>query len=284
MLRSPFVVYPNEYPLDKQEAALWLAAKGGNLSEVIQLIACKKDIEERGGYMHFSPLAIASRNGHICVIEELLQHHADLRSIDSYFSETPLHSAVRHYNSRVKNPSGVHDQKTCPSNATTLNVAKKCELNVAASMLIDAMALKGVTLDSTDECGRTVLHLAVSDRNEPIVRRLLDNGADISMKDVSGSTVLKYSIMENDMHFVSVLIEYGADINEIYNYGRMPLHLCIERHLNALSDLLLKHGADIEAVDYGGSNALALASQYGFGVEMIRESGRRAGQLKVESK
>jgi ankyrin repeat protein len=91
--------------------------------------------------------------------------------------------------------------------------------------------------------------------------------------------------MENDMHFVSILIEYGADINEIYNYGRMPLHLCIERHFNDLSKLLLEHGADIEAVDYGGSNAVALASQYGFGVEMIRlESCRRADQPKVESK
>ena len=282
MSRKPSVVYPNEYPVNKTEAPLWLAAKYGRVLEVIRLIASKKNIEERGGYMHCSPLAIASLNDHGSVVSVLLEHHANLLSIDSYFSETPLHCAVRHYNSRVKPVSQTNDQIIDLGTSTNSGVVPV----TTSSILIQAMVMKGLTLDAVDECGRTALHLAVADRNESVVRRLLDNGADISLRDVSGSTVLKHSILENDHLFVKLLVEYGANINEIYNYGRLPLHLCVQHRFEALSKLLILHGADIEVLDFGGSSALALASHYGWvnGIEMIRLEIAQRAKLKIESK
>ena len=290
MSRKPWVVYPNEYPLDAQESPLWLAAKGGCLREVMRLISNDKDIEEPGGYMHCSPLAIASMHDHSLVVLELLEHHADLLSTDRYFTETPLHCAVRHYNSRIKTSGEMQDQSAkCNSKLNIIpytGVTLKSKSNGAACILIESMALKGVTLDTKDECGRTALHLAVADKNEEIVKRLLDSGADISVKDVANTTVLKHCILENDIHFAEILIGYGADVNELYNHGRMPLHVSIGCRLNELSKLLLVHGADIETNDFGGLNASALASQNGWdrGIQLIRtERLRRANKEIVQS-
>ena len=283
MTRKPWVIYPNEYPPDTQEAPLWSAAKNGCLREVMRLISKNNDIEEPGGYMHCSPLAIASLHDHSLVVLELLEHHADLLSTDRYFTETPLHCAVRHYNSRIKTPGGTQDltaqRSTELDRISHPSVISKSNLNGAACILIGSMALKGITLDTQDECGRTALHLAVADRNEEIVKRLLESGADISVRDVAGTTVLKSSILEDDLHFASLLIGYGANVNEVYNYGRTPLHVSVGMRLHDFSNLLLLHGADIGAVDYGGQNASSLAFHHKWdrGIALIQtERVRRA--------
>jgi len=137
------------------EAPLWLAAKKGFLEKVIQLISMEHEIEQCGGYNNCSPLAIATVHNKTAVVLKLIEHGADLLSKDRYFMETPLHCAVRKYNARK-------------------------EITNIASILIKAMKSNNVTLDAVDECGSTVLHLAVIDRNDSIVVELLENGANIS--------------------------------------------------------------------------------------------------------
>jgi hypothetical protein len=263
MLRNPSVVYPSEYPTDTPEPPLWSAAKRGCHPDVLSLISSEKGLEERGGYMHCSPLAIAAAHNHGDVVFELVGSGADLLSKDRYHIETALHSAVRQYNARTRYPD---------------------ESKEVASMLIWAMVGRGLTLDSVDECGRTALHLAVADNNESIVRRLLDNGANISCRDCAGTTPLKHSILDHNVTIAAVLIEYGADVNERYHHGRMPLHLCTDNQAKELSLLLLKHGADLEAIDYSGLNALAIVSQHGWldGVQIITTESAKQSSVYVK--
>jgi ankyrin repeat protein len=244
-------MYPNEYPADTPETPLWLAAKLGCYDDVISLITSDHGVEGFGGYMHCSPLAIAAVHNHADIVLELVKHGADLLSKDRYHTQTALHATVRQYNARSS------------------NLLERIDI---ASILIRAMVNRGLTLDSTDECGRTALHLAVADRNISIVRCLIDNGASISARDEAGMTALKYSIIEHNLGITKLLIESGADINERYHHGRMPLHLCVNTRVHELLRFLLANGADVHATDHGGLNAIAIASQQGWldGVDIIK--------------
>ena len=265
MSRNPSVVYPSEYPTDTREPPLWLAAKRGCHEEVLSLISSENGLEGRGGYMHCSPVAIAAAYNRADVVFELVDNGADLLSKDRYHTETALHCAVRQYNARNRDTVDSMD---------------------VASILIWAMVGRGLTLDSVDECGRTTLHFAVADNNESIVRKLLDNSANISARDVAGTTPLKSSILNQNVDIVEVLIGYGADVNERYHHGRMPLHLCTDTRDGTLTRLLLTHGADLDGVDYGGLNVSALASQKGWldGVGIITaESEKRVKPCQRET-
>jgi ankyrin repeat protein len=241
MSRSQRVVYPHEHPTGIMEAPLWIAAKKGHLEKVTQLISLEHEIEERGGYNHCSPLAIATVHNKTAVVLKLIQCGADLLSKDRYFMETPLHCAVRKYNARQD----------------TTNIA---------SILIKDMKSKNISLDTIDECGRTALHLAVADRNDSIVVELLQNGANVKVRDVSGSSPLKCSILDQNANIAKILIQYGADVNERYNFGRTPLHLSTKNKDNTITSLLLGHGAEI-ATDFGGSNYKDLLHKMDFSME-----------------
>jgi ankyrin repeat protein len=257
MLRDSSVVYPNEYPIDVVEKPIWLAAKCGQCDEVLKSISNGEGIEERGGYMHCTPLLIASAYDNLDVVTLLIEHCADLLSKDLYYLETPLHASLRRYNAR------------------TADAKQGSEVS---SVLINAMVKRGFTLDSVDECGRTALHLAVVDNNESMIKHLLNNGADISARDQAGTTALKYSILEHNLNVTLILIKYGVNVNERYHHGRIPVHLCTHSGTEELCRLLLAHGADIKAVDYGGLNALSIISQHEWvgGIDIInRESARR---------
>jgi serine/threonine-protein phosphatase 6 regulatory ankyrin repeat subunit A/serine/threonine-protein phosphatase 6 regulatory ankyrin repeat subunit B len=225
------------------EAPLWLAAKKGHLEKVTHLISLDpNEIEQCGGYNNCSPLAIATVHNKTAVVLKLIECGADLLSKDRYFMETPLHCAVRKYNARQD----------------TTNIA---------SILIKAMELNKITLDTIDECGRTALHLAVADRNDSIVVELLESGANVNVRDVSGATPLKCSIIDQTAGIAKILIQYGADVNERYNFGRTPLHLCTQYKDNIITSLLLGYGAEIEAKDFGGSSFKDLLHKMDFSME-----------------
>lgn len=82
------------------EMALHDAARNGHVEVVQALLDAGADVRPHGGRFNATPLHAAARAGHVEVVKMLLEHGAPLDAPDSA-SEVPLHDAVRGGNAEV---------------------------------------------------------------------------------------------------------------------------------------------------------------------------------------
>ncbi|KAJ5817795.1 hypothetical protein N7447_007803 [Penicillium robsamsonii] len=84
--------------------------------------------------------------------------------------------------------------------------------------VLDFLLQNGCSIDDTNWEGRTALFLAAYGKDENVMRRLLDRGAD-PLFDFLGVNVLSVAVKENDAGAVKVLLEVfderGLDLGEI---------------------------------------------------------------------
>ena len=88
----------------------------------------------------------------------------------------------------VNNPAIDLNKKDCAYNSTALHYAaiEGKKLNKVSYLLIDA----GADVNSLDYLGSTALHHAVSKANIPLVKELINKGADTNIKNNKGKTAL----------------------------------------------------------------------------------------------
>jgi len=80
----------------------------------------------------------------------------------------------------------------------------------AATWLID----HGIDTSIENNNHQMSLHLAIKNKNEKIVRKILDKEQiDINEKDINGRILLQDLVFDGDFKMSKILIEYGADIN-----------------------------------------------------------------------
>jgi len=105
---------------------------------------------------------------------------------------------------------------------------------------------------------------AVKRNNAPIIRSLLDIGADVNTRDESGDTPLLMTCGSGHIDVIRLLLSRGADVNALNRDDIAPLHLVCRygRHTDIVR-LLIDHGADVNARDKGGFTPLQEACRFG---------------------
>lgn len=126
-------------------------------------------------------------------------------------------------------------------------------------------AYKENALNRQDHKGRTLLMWAVIAKDKDLMKRLLQNGADVSVKDNQGNSVINYLSMSPGL--VIDFIEANPHlINAVYQDKTLLINQTIVgENINVKE--LLKRGADIHYKDLKGRNALHYAA--GFGKEDV---------------
>lgn len=110
-----------------------------------------------------------------------------------------------------------------------------------------------------DKRGNTPLHLAAQMLDKkPVVKLLLDLGADVHAKNRRGGPPLLYAW---DREVVAMLLNAGADVNASDSFGETPLHNKADEGDGCLdaARLLLDSGADINARTNKGETPLDAA-------------------------
>ncbi len=90
----------------------------------------------------------------------------------------------------------------------------------------------------------TPLMVAVMSGNIPIVKFLLDHGADINGRSAGGMTCLIDAADRGNEAMVKVLMEYGANVNDRNNDGYTAMGRTPSSELS-LKAMLLKHGGTL---------------------------------------
>ena len=88
-------------------------------------------------------------------------------------------------------------------------------------MLIDEKLI--IDIDSTNNLGRTPLHVACYYHSSDIVKKLIMLGSNLNKRDVLGNTPLHYSSCINNLNITKLLIVNGADFKLKNNLGRSAL-------------------------------------------------------------
>ena len=136
--------------------------------------------------------------------------------------------------------------------------------------------------------GKTPLHLAVLMRSRdergggdgddsPILRLLLDAGADTNAQDETGRAALHMCCgdAKNGSALASLLLREGADLELMDKQGNTPFLVAARLAALPLMDLFFQSGSNMSHRDLAGRNALHIAAMG----SVDAEARRRANTL-----
>ncbi|XP_014270878.1 fibronectin type 3 and ankyrin repeat domains protein 1 isoform X2 [Halyomorpha halys] len=91
--------------------------------------------------------------------------------------------------------------------------------------LLKYITLSEFNINTTDEEGRSLMHLACQMGMEKLVKILLQNNAHINQKDCFGRTPIMLACYAGYKNIVDMLMKYHADINchDVYGFGLLTL-------------------------------------------------------------
>jgi ankyrin repeat protein len=123
----------------------------------------------------------------------------------------------------------------------------------------------GAEVGAADAEGWTALHWASEEGHEPIVRLLLDGGADAraATTDADGETPLHLASQRGHESMVRLLLDKGANVGARTTVRVTALHLASEYGREPVVRLLLERDADVGALDVWGWTPLHIASTCG---------------------
>lgn len=94
-----------------------------------------------------------------------------------------------------------------------------------------------------------------------MVKRLLEQGADINQANSAGDTPLYVASEMGHVEVVRILIENGADINQAESNGQTPLMIAVESGHFEVVEALLEYGANLNAKTDEGDTAFDMINE-----------------------
>ncbi|WP_339045357.1 ankyrin repeat domain-containing protein [Candidatus Mesenet endosymbiont of Agriotes lineatus] len=110
-----------------------------------------------------------------------------------------------------------------------------------------------------------LLHLAVINNAQEIVKALLENGANVNISYADGHTLLYSAVLNDALEIVKILLEYNIDTHGQNYKGETALMLAIKQNNYDMIKLLLSHDNIDHNIcnDYGDTAfELALMNRY----------------------
>ncbi|KAL5083217.1 hypothetical protein Trisim1_001881 [Trichoderma cf. simile WF8] len=245
----------------------------------LQIESDDVDIDSADGSYHRTALSFASENGFDSVVRLLIKG-------PKFYGKKGLKKAIRLSYRRGAGVNSIDkDNRTALFYAAWNGYVPIVKRLLKASARVDMVdiiggtpisyalcygqedtateLMKGAQPDSVDGIRRELLLSAVRHSHDPVVKRLLDNGADPGVADDEGVTLVALAAMDGNTNIVKLLIERGADINKSDHNGTTPLMLAANKGETNVVELLIERGADINKSDHNGITPLMIAIKQG---------------------
>ncbi len=169
--------------------------------------------------------------------------------------------------SRYVNFSAMGPYEGCSTPVSCLMIAASQGNLEVVDYLVPKVNIAQRTLKS-----ETVLHFAASSGKIEVVKKLVENFADVNLKSVDGNTPLHLAISsktENAEDVALYMLEQHADVFLRNIAGETPLHLAAGQGFQRLVEKLLEMGVNPNIENINGSMALHYAA-YGGSLEIVK--------------
>jgi ankyrin repeat protein len=272
------------------------AATGG-YAELVEFLADNGGSIKHKGRELWTPLHRAARRGHPKSVNLLLNRDANLLA-DDFRGQIPLHLAVRsgsmetvvallsHQPALKRQQLLRRDRKEStarevafytahydihkylraaewatlgiePSNASLITTAIEAgDIDRVRELLIKDQS----AINTPDEDGQPLLHVAIQENKKDIVALLLQHGASIEAKGYHGWHALHIAASLGSLELVDLCLQHNANVAERTNTKQTPLHKAASTKSVPVLRRLLDAGADPMAQNERGMTALHIAA------------------------
>ncbi|GAB2276674.1 Ankyrin repeat-containing protein itn1 [Dionaea muscipula] len=191
------------------ETALFTAADKGHVDVVKELLKySNKDTLTKKNRSGFDPLHAAASQGHLAVVQVLLDHDPGMSKTIGQSNSTPLISAATRGHTAVVSELLSRDSSVvelCKSNGKNALhfAARQGHVEIVKALLDEYATLAR----KTDKKGQTALHMAVKGVNCEVVKLLLEADAAVVMRpDKFGNTALHVATRKKRVEIINVLL------------------------------------------------------------------------------
>lgn len=251
--------------------ALIFAARGGDEKTLESLLAipgmdAKIDEQDSRGR---SAMHHAFRKYHSDFGVELIKKGARV-DLQDFNGVTPLHQAIEtNYMA-----DWLDDVKDALGEKANWNLAAKdgdTLLHAAArhtqAPVLEKLLDFGADVTVAGKNGQLPLHAAIMADSENISERLVKAMVDgkhslDAARDNAGWTPLHYAATRDNAAFTRMIVEAGADVNAAANGGETPLHIAARTGKLGALQTLLAHGADMSIQNEKGQTPLDIAVEF----------------------
>ena len=151
---------------------------------------------------------------------------------------------------------GCRNEKDQGDVSLFIKAVKEGNLEIAQTVLDKNPSLVNRHIDKQ----YAMLHVAVHNENEKLLRFLLKNNANINIgTKQDGKTPLHIAATYGYQEMAIILLENGAEVNSRDDMLSTPLHNACLYSTTEMVDLLLSHGAEIDAKREMGATPLFYA-------------------------
>ncbi|KAL7791573.1 ankyrin repeat-containing domain protein [Trichoderma ceciliae] len=227
-------------------------------ADIIRLLIEKGANIEAKDYHSRTPLCLAAMNGRGDAIELLLIYNANIEANDDT-NKTPLILAAKYGKWEVLNllarNANLEAQDIRGYTPLTWAVIK------GHSRAIELLLQNNAKASYRDDCGRTLMHIAVKTGRLTVVLLLLRTDVvEVDERDSEGQTPLSYATKRNEESIVKALLDSGkVDADAKDNMGRTSLSYCTSP--NTASLLLETKDVDVESRDKAGRTPMWYATR-----------------------
>jgi len=233
--------------------ALSWAAGSGNIEALQNLIEAHADINTIDNE-HQTPLMWAATMGKKKAVKLLLKAGADINIVDK--NGWSVLMRFNKTNIPLSEDIQLDISLTDDSGFTPLHWAAIQNNTSLVKFLIN----KGIPPDVANQKGETPLMRAAIQGQDKTIKVLLEAGANIHQKDNNGNSVLMWAVSSKDFpKTVKLLLKNGARIDEKRNDGLTPLMWAAKLGLIKSVKVLLAKGANPNLLDNQGKSAFAWA-------------------------
>lgn len=266
---------------------LHFAAQSGNDESVAAILSKKPELANAKNKSGINSLIFAIQNNHLHIVKQLISFKADCnyRLPNGLF---PLYIALQNNFEEIAlylidNVPGLNLNETIDSKMTALHLSIEADsLTVALKLiekgalcavtrksdgftplfcavkkghiaLIKAMQVKGVSLQTLLESGKSVLHIAAESGQLECLRYLINQGLNPDSVTSNGDTAIMLAIKAGHLEIATELAK-KVKLNQINQHKQTASQLAVKYNMPTVSDILIARGEDPDVVDDKGYN------------------------------
>ena len=273
--------------LQELNKALMEGAKKGDFRAVESALGKGADPNAyvAGIWEYFTPLTLATTEGHLRIVELLLDYSADPYAEDQnhdpaivFAAEKKKEKILKLYLSR-----GVPiDQRDSEGRTALERIIVSEQVHPSVPEDIELLIQLGADPNQRTSDGGSLLMTAVLSDARRSLTTLARHGVDINARDEDGNSALLHAVHQSRDECIKYLLKIGADVNAQNKHGDTALLLAVHWH-SSVPDLILQYKPNVNIADIDGNTPLMKAVE-GAPLNRVEAILDRGADVKARNK